>query len=213
MGPFFIIFGTRGVTYRAGEAGTFHCPSCGQRPYKHKRVRRFFTLSFIPLIPLDKLGEYVECGGCGGTYRPEVLSFNPGEQNAEFEAEFQRGIKRTMVLMALADGVVDPEEVETIRNVYGRIADREISAANVEAEITEARLDSRGVEDYLKGLVGTLNNSGKELVVKAAFMVAAADGEFQDEERELMTRIGKALEMSNGRVNAVIEELTEDAPN
>ncbi len=38
----------------------------------------------------------------------------------------------------------------------------------------------------------------------------AADGEFQDEERELMVDIGKALDMSKGRVNAVIEELMAD---
>ena len=50
---FLIIFGTRGVTYSVAT-GEFHCPSCAiKRGYDHKRVRRFFTLYFIPLIPLD----------------------------------------------------------------------------------------------------------------------------------------------------------------
>jgi len=68
-----IIFGSRSVTGSKGT-GSFDCPRCGtNRPYDHKRVRRFFTLYFIPLIPLSTLGEYIECGGCGGTYKPEVL--------------------------------------------------------------------------------------------------------------------------------------------
>jgi len=70
---FLIIFGSRSVTGSMGT-GSFDCPRCGaDRPYDHKRVRRFFTLYFIPLIPMETLGEYIECGGCGGTYKPEVL--------------------------------------------------------------------------------------------------------------------------------------------
>jgi hypothetical protein len=68
-----IIFGSRSVTGSMGT-GSFDCPQCGTNaPYEHKRVRRFFTLYFIPLIPLRTLGEYVECGQCRGTYKPEVL--------------------------------------------------------------------------------------------------------------------------------------------
>ena len=106
---------------------------------------------------------------------------------------FQIAVKRTMVLMALADGVIDPEEVTTICEVYGKIAKRQIDEHTVRAEIEQARADGRGVEDYLKGVVGMLNDSGKELVIRAAYMVAAADGEFQDEEQELMKQIGKSL--------------------
>jgi DNA-directed RNA polymerase subunit RPC12/RpoP len=68
-----IIFGSRSVTGSKGT-GTFDCPRCGgDTPYDHKRVRRFFTLYFIPLIPMGTLGEYIECERCGGTYKPEVL--------------------------------------------------------------------------------------------------------------------------------------------
>ena len=50
-----IIFGTRGITYRMA-AGRFACPSCGPGTgFTHRRVRRFFTLYFIPVIPLDQL--------------------------------------------------------------------------------------------------------------------------------------------------------------
>ena len=50
-----IIFGTRGVTWN-GESGEFVCPGCGgtTQQYTRKTIRRFFTLYFIPLIPLDR---------------------------------------------------------------------------------------------------------------------------------------------------------------
>ncbi len=48
-----IIFGTRGITYSKGN-GEFFCPTCAdKKPYKHKRVRRFFDLYFVPIVPLD----------------------------------------------------------------------------------------------------------------------------------------------------------------
>ena len=56
----FIIFGTRGVTSKK-DRGQFQCPQCGSGcEYVHKSVRRFFTLYFIPVIPLDHLGEIAE---------------------------------------------------------------------------------------------------------------------------------------------------------
>ena len=50
----FYIFGLIG-------RGQFHCPNCGgDRNYEHRTARRFFTLFFLPVIPLDKVGEVVD---------------------------------------------------------------------------------------------------------------------------------------------------------
>src|SRR5512138_1598119 len=107
-----IIFGTRGVTY-GSEGGQFFCPSCGEKQsYLHKRVRRFFTLYFIPLIPLDLLGEYIECQSCTSTYKTTILDYNPEKAAAAEEAEFQKAMRRVLVLMMLADGVVEQSEIE-----------------------------------------------------------------------------------------------------
>jgi len=68
-----IIFGSKGVTSTVGT-GDFQCPACGKpAPYEHKRMRRFFTLYWIPLIPLDTLGEYVQCLNCRSELKAEVL--------------------------------------------------------------------------------------------------------------------------------------------
>ena len=93
---FLIIFGTRGVTYTSTR-GQFQCPTCHEkRAYEKRRVRRFFTLYFLPVIPLDKVGEYIECQTCKNTFKPDVLTFEqastvdggskPEPPQAEFHA-------------------------------------------------------------------------------------------------------------------------------
>ncbi|HEY4055992.1 MAG TPA: zinc-ribbon domain-containing protein [Kofleriaceae bacterium] len=70
-----IIFGRRNMT-KTANAGQFTCPRCGPAShYEHKQVKRWFTLYFIPVIPLGVVGEYVECRACAGTFKPEVLRF------------------------------------------------------------------------------------------------------------------------------------------
>jgi DnaJ-domain-containing protein 1 len=204
---FIVIYGTRGMT-SVGGMGQFHCPSCGESAYRHKKVRRWFTLFFIPVIPLDLAGEYVECGKCYGTYELAVLSYDPAAEAAQFEAAFHIAIRRTMVKMCLADGVVDPEEVATIREIYSKIAGVELSEDDVREEIAEAMTDTRSVQQYLQAGIGMFNLHAKELILKAAFFVAAADGEFQEEEQKLLNNIGAALQMTKSQYQAVIDKLT-----
>jgi len=69
---FFII----GLTTRTAtvDSGMFFCPNeGGNRAYRHLRMRRWFTLFFLPLIPLGQQGELVECQSCGVAYDPDVI--------------------------------------------------------------------------------------------------------------------------------------------
>lgn len=204
-----IIFGTRGVTSTA-ETGRFFCPQCQhETDYKHKRVRKFFTLYFIPLIPLNLEGEYIECTECDGTFKLGVLDMDPQADMAEFQAEFHHAVKRVMVEMMLADGTVEEQELDVIRNIYQQLVGSELSDEDVRKEIVEAETRAGDVTESLKELSAHLNDQGKELVVRAAFMVAAADNEFQDEEKALIGSIGQALQMTPAHLNGVIADMMQ----
>jgi uncharacterized OB-fold protein len=76
----FIIFGTR-VRHSVIGEGQFFCPKCqAKRAYKHKRASRYFTLYFVPLIPMGKLGEFVECQTCGIAFETAVLQLKAPPQ-------------------------------------------------------------------------------------------------------------------------------------
>ena len=56
------------------DTGMFRCPNeGGDRAYRHVRARRWFTLFFLPVIPLGTQGEWVRCQGCGTQYGPDVV--------------------------------------------------------------------------------------------------------------------------------------------
>ena len=78
-----IIWGVRVFFHTAGQ-GAFCCPRCGaDRRYRRRSGRRFFTLFFVPIIPLSKVGEHVQCATCRTRYHPEALTLpRPAEQSA-----------------------------------------------------------------------------------------------------------------------------------
>ena len=208
-----IIFGTRGVTY-GSVTGQFFCPDCGdQRTYRHRRVRRFFTLYFIPLIPLDLLGEYVECERCASTYRTEILQHDPRENADRQEAEFRQAMRRVLALMSLADGHVDDSEIDAIAVILGRLEDREVTRAEIEAELARAREAKIDIEHYCQEMAGYLNDAGREMVVKAALLVASADGTFDDAERSALAKIASALNMSRAHFAGVVAEMAREPAN
>jgi tellurite resistance protein len=206
-----IIFGTRGVTSRI-DNGSFYCPECrSTREYAKKRVRRFFTLYFIPVIPLDTLGEYIECKFCKNTFRENVLDYRPEAAATNFEAEFHKSIRRVMILMMLADGEIGDSEIQSIQQIYSEISGSQISQSDVRKEIAIAYQENLPVTDYLKRVSPYLNDNGKELVLRSAFIVAAADGVLQKEERKLLTEIAQAIQMSPSHFRGVLAEFASNA--
>ena len=68
-----IIWGWRAIKAVIGT-GVFFCPACQtDRGYRHIHPRRWFTLFFIPMIPLNELEPYVECDSCHGAFVEQAL--------------------------------------------------------------------------------------------------------------------------------------------
>ena len=117
-------------------------------------------------------------------------------------------MKQVMVRMMAADGHIDDSEKETLRNVYRDIAHAELSDGDIQREVTSARRGEQDFLDSLRGLGARLNEHGKENVARAAVMIAAADGEFQTEERQLLEKIVAAIEMAPAHFRGLMAELT-----
>jgi uncharacterized tellurite resistance protein B-like protein len=204
-----IIFGTRGVTGTV-RRGEFHCPECGcRRPYAHKRVRRFFTLYFIPLIPLDKLSEYVECQRCRTSFKLEVLSFDPEADAAQLEDQFRQAVRQAMAAVAVADGHVERIELAAMRRVCAEVFQQELAEAELEEAIAEARAKGNGLGAWLRSLAPHLNDQGKELVIRAALAVATADGAIHERESTVIGTIAQALHVSQAHLRGLVAEVID----
>lgn len=203
-----LIFGTRGLT-TTPEKGTFHCPSCGTGSnFRWRRVRRFFTLYFIPIIPLNRLGEYIECDHCKGTYNLEVLQFDPQKIARDFEAEYHKAVRKVMIAMMLADGQIDASESQMVCTLYQELTGRPMFPGDIQMEVSELQISGATVESALGGLVGSLNSNGKERVIEAAWRIAHADGEFHQSEQALLARIAGVLELSNSHYQGILQTLS-----
>lgn len=71
----FIIFGTKNVG-KVLKTGTFHCSRCNaERTYELKNYRKYFSLFFLPVIPLGDIEDSLDCTFCKTSYVPQsVLS-------------------------------------------------------------------------------------------------------------------------------------------
>lgn len=204
-----IIWGTRGKEKVQGE-GSFYCPGCGgTSPYSHKVVKRWFTLYFIPVFPMETLGEYVQCGGCQGTYKPEILSFDPKVEEEKRADEFGQHLKRIMILSALQDGDIDRQERSEIQRVFSAITGKLLSDPDLAREIVQAREARVSAADYGQRIVESLNVSGKEKLLESAVVALRADGELTEDEMERLKKLAGALGVSPAHFRGIVQEVTE----
>lgn len=204
-----IIFGTRGIT-TTPERGTFNCPQCASpQPYNFKRVRRFFTLYFIPVIPLDRLGEYIECPSCQGTYDVEILNYDPSQEGLQVEAFFFIAVKQVMIAMLLADGIIDDSEVKMLQSVYLDLTGTEIPEEELREEIAVIQASGSSALQLIQELAPTLNDPGKETVMRAAYAIANADGRIDDTESTLLAEIGDGLGFTTAHMQGLLSSMNE----
>lgn len=206
-----IIFGTRGVTF-GGQAGEFHCPGCGWtlQPYEHKTVRRFFTLYFIPVIPLDKLGEYVKCKTCGETYQTGVLTFDPKAETARARAEFATHVRCLTVLTALIEGEPNRARLDALRRVNQEVSGTEATSAEIERELSLARKGSLDIATYAKQHLDHMTDLGKETVIRAVLAVAMADGALSAREETEIGDLVRSLGMTTAHYRGVLLEIEDE---
>jgi hypothetical protein len=195
---FVIIWGVR-VFYRTIDRGVFHCRQCGgDRPYLHCAGRRFFTVFFIPIIPLNKTGEHVQCATCKTRYVMDALSLPTA---AQMQAALPAGMRAAATAMLRAG---DP----------GRPAARHRAVAVIQGAgadgYSDADLDSDGAQsaEVIRGAINQvaqqLTPDAKEWFLAETVRVGMADGPLTDHERQITRAIAADLGMTQAQAVGVV---------
>ena len=196
-----IIWGFR-VIWRSITEGTFHCPDEeADKPYRLKAAQRFFTLFFIPLIPLKKMGQAVECQSCKQRFEPSVLSrpTTPQMSDKLFEA-----VRCAVVSVLELDGGLDPNvRQEALRVMHSVKSDGSYTLSNLDADLR--LLPTHDLESQLRAAAGFLQDDGREHLLAECSRIAATDGPLSVAERDLLGRIGRGLGMSDAHVLGVMQ--------
>jgi transcription elongation factor Elf1 len=126
----FIIFGTKVRQQVIGE-GQFFCPKCqSQRAYQHKKASRYFSLYFIPIFPMGKLGEFVECQTCGIAFEPAVLQIR-GPVRARHQTTPTENLAQ----------IINSVPARLNRGVPVEYLARDLTAAGVDRDVVMSMID------------------------------------------------------------------------
>ena len=199
-----MIFGFRSVTaaYRSGQ---FSCPQCrAERTYHHRRVRRYGTLFGFALVPLRRLGEYLECDACEATFTVDLLQEDETEPTVRRLSVHEQAMRHALVLMMLADGEVDGNELDTVLDILNRFGHHRMSMIDLRVYVNQVRRNPLPLGTYLRRIAPTLNDSGKENIIRCAMAVASADGKIDRAEVEIIREMARTLELSDAHLHAII---------
>jgi len=199
-----LIWGLRVIYHTRGE-GTFHCGHCGgDRQYRLRAGRRFFTLFFTPVIPLNKTGEHVQCLTCKTRYVTDVLSL---PTSAQMQAALPTGMRAAAAAMLVAGD-------------RGSVAARQRAVAAIQGAgaqgYTDADLDAdaaqpaEAIRSALGEVARQLTPDAKEWFLAATVRVGMADGSLSDHERRVAEVIAMDLGMTQAQAIGVVT-MTERA--
>jgi uncharacterized tellurite resistance protein B-like protein len=206
-----LIFGLR-VFYRAVGQGMFHCQRCGgDREYRHLAGRRWFTLFFIPLIPLNHVGEHVKCTICGTRYRMEVLAL---PTLAQMQEALPAGMRAAATAMLRAGGGSSaPARRRAIDAIKGAgLADYDDEA--LDADLAAAVIPDQPGQDLaepLNRLAIQLAVPAREWFLAEVVRIGLADGMLSDEERHTAREVAAQLGMTPAQARGVISMTEEGA--
>ena len=199
-----LIFGLSAFFRTVGE-GVFHCQACGgDRGYRRRVGRRWITLFFVPVVPLDRLGEVVECRACGTRFRPAVLRLPTTSQlSAALPAAMRAAATLVLLAGVESDGAARRRAVEAVRG-YGE------EHYDDDALDGDLGMPPAFLAEEIATAGAQLAVEAKEWFLAQAIRVGLADGPLTEPERQALHDVAGHLGMTKAHALGVIA-MTEGA--
>jgi hypothetical protein len=197
-----IIWGMR-VIYRTVAQGVFFCRKCGgDRDYRHRAGRRFVTVFFIPLVPLNKTGEHVQCTRCKTRYVTEVLGLPTA---ATMQQALPAGMRALVAVMLRAGDPASPAARRRALEAVTGAGAQGYDDAALDADLARGAADGRGA---IAALCQQLQVHAREWYLAEVIRIAMADGPLTGAERAAAESLASDLGLTQAQTIGVIT-LTE----
>lgn len=201
-----IIWGLRVFYHTLGE-GIIHCRKCGgDRQYRHRAGRRFFTLFFIPIIPLNKVGEHVQCTTCRTRYVMDVLSLPTAEQ---MQTALPAGMRAAATAVLRSGDPYNPAARQRAVAVISGAGAQGYTDANLDSDMAQT---GNAVRDALAQVSQQLTPDAREWFLAEIVRVAMADGPLTGSERQTVQAVGSDLGMTPAQAIGVVTMIEQGAP-
>lgn len=211
----FIIFGTRGIKHTVSESPvlTNSCPNCAKGNLVNKLYRRWFTLFFIPVIPLDTMDRFYECDSCKSAYNETIKTIlqrsekEIEENNRKAKLVFGKALIAAMTHMAIIDNDFAAEEEREIMDAMKSFPDLKEELMNIHELVKKDGNKDNQVFDLLNTARTELSSEAVMNILAQAAVILLADGSIEKEEEDLMKEYLIACGMPKEMYGALIDKL------
>lgn len=211
----FIIFGTRGLKHSVKDSPALNnsCPNCNNGNLVNKLYRRWFTLFFIPVIPLDVIDRFYECDKCSSAYNEKIKTLLQQSQadveNAQREAKliYGKALVASMTHMSIIDGNFAPEEEREIMDAIENLPEFKPALMDVFENVKENGNKDNQVFNLLNEARNKLSSETLINLLAQAAVVLLADGKIEKEEENLMKEYLIACGLPKEMYSTLIDKL------
>ena len=134
-----------------------------------------------------------------------------GRQAAPASGTERDYVVRTTLAISLADGRLDEKEVRTSAAIYKEVTGKDISLERVRELALGVKGGADGLVGELKAAAPRISETTKLLIVKAAYLALAADGEVTTEEERRIGDIAIGLGLPYEKVKPALAEADRQA--
>jgi tellurite resistance protein len=182
--------------------GTVHCYRCGgDRPYRRCTGRRWFQVLLIPVIPLDRVAEHLQCRICRTRYRLEVLSI---PTSAAMQVALPAGALAAVTMMLQAGDPDSPAARSRAIDIVQAAGLSGYDDAALTADLALAEGRRLANAESLATLAIQLTMPAPEWFLADAIRVGLADGPLSDSERGAARLIAAHLGLTAAQAHGVI---------
>jgi hypothetical protein len=203
-----VIIGTTGITYTIDQ-GAFRCPVCSDvRPYARRRVKRSFSLFFIPILPLDDVADYVECRDCEQRFDPGVLTTHSVEGQDGVVRDVLRAACAAFAHIASPNAVLDAEPAAECARRIHQLFGGQGNLEALEIQLRRVEHDYPSLREALRAADVAMAHGGKEMFLRVALGVAMdlQGGPLVPASREALKEVGELIGMPMEEVQGLLHE-------
>ena len=166
---------------------------------------RFFTLYFIPLIPMGRAGEFIECQSCAGTFAKEILTYDPEvEHNKTVDS-----IRRLAVAFLIDVQRCKAKELESLQDVVGDLVGEDIESETVAMDVRQAQEAGVDAVQFFRTEAASFSDEGKWMVLAAVRRILEQVSPLMPHETERLIDVGKAMGMRKKHIVQFLDEPLE----
>jgi len=193
-----LLWGLR-VSYRTLGRGVFFCRRCGgDREYRHRAGRRYATVFFVPLIPLARTGEHVQCRACKTRYVTEVLKL---PTTVGMQLALTEGARALVAAMLRAGDPASPQARRRAMEAVTSTGEPGYDDRALDADLAEPAEAGR---PKIAALGDQLQVQAREWYLAEAVRIAMADGPLTGAERAAAGQLAAGLGMTQAQAIGVI---------